>query len=246
MKTLVIGAGQVGDALWEICKGAHETILRDVAPVEVDNVEVLQICFPDSDKFVDYVTSYIDKYQPKLTIINSSVAVGTTDQCGDHVVYSPVRGRHPALAEEMKSFVKFVAGRDLTDLIMAADYFLQCGLAVEHEPDPRALEYCKLISNVHMGLEVAWRQEVDRMLRDFKIDPQTYENWERTYASGYQKLGQHNMMRSRMHPGPIGGHCIIPCTEILASQYQSDALDFILSSNAEAEIDRDSTLLKQN
>lgn len=237
MKTLVIGAGQVGGALFEICKGAHETTLRDMAPVEVEGIEVLQICFPDSDKFVDYVKSYIHQYKPKLTIINSSVAVGTTDQCGERVVYSPVRGRHPALAEEMKSFRKVVSGGNADDVGLAVQYFKACGLKVLSDDNPRALEFCKLISNVHMGLEVAWRQEVERMLGAFKIDPLVYEGWEDSYAEGYRLLEQYHLMRGRMSPGPIGGHCIIPCTEILSTQFESDALKFILNSNAAAQIE---------
>jgi hypothetical protein len=239
MKTLVIGAGQVGGALSDICKGAHETHVRDVAPLELGGVEVLQICFPDSEHFSEYVKSYVRIYKPKLTIINSSVSVGTTDLCGDHVVYSPVRGRHPALSEEMRAFPKFVHGRDFADVQLAIDYFTACGLSVTFDRDPRAGEFIKLISNVHMGLEVAWRQEVGRMLEHFKLDPAIYEAWERSYADGYQKLGQFHLMRPQMSPKPIGGHCIVPCTEILATQFSSEALDFILSSDAAAQIEHE-------
>jgi hypothetical protein len=239
VKTLVIGAGQVGGALNDICKVAHETHLRDVAPLELSGVEVLQICFPDSENFASYVKSYIHQYKPRLTIINSSVAVGTTDLCGDHVVYSPVRGRHPALSEEMKAYPKFVHGRDFGDVQLAIDYFAACGLSVVFDRNPRAGEFNKLISNVHMGLEVAWRQEVERMLEHFKIDPSIYQTWERSYSEGYEKLNQYHMIRPLMSPKPIGGHCILPCTEILAMQFDSDALDFILSSNAAAQIEHE-------
>lgn len=236
MKTLVIGAGQVGRAIMDICTGAHETHMRDVEPLELDGVEVLQICFPDSIHFADYVKSYVGKYNPKVTIINSSVAVGTTDLCGKNVVYSPVRGRHPALSEEMKAFPKFVHGRSFPDVELAMEYFMACGLNVMFDRNPKAGEFNKLISNVHMGLEIAWRQEVGRMMASFDIDPKIYEAWEKSYADGYRKLEQFHLMRPQMRPDPIGGHCIMPCTEILAEQYSSDALGFILDSNAEAEI----------
>lgn len=231
MKTLIIGKGQVGSSLAKIVGVAHETFIRDIEPLPLEGVEVLHICYPDSPKFVEITKRYIEEYKPRLTIINSSVAVGTTDKCGPHVVNSPVRGRHPNLETEMLAYPKFIAGRDPEDCALAANYFTACGWRIAVSRNPRTTEFLKLISNVHMGLEVAWRQEVDRMLKEFGVSAEAYEEWERTYNDGYRKSGHDHLIRPLMKPDPIGGHCILPCTEILQKQFPSPALKFILDSN---------------
>jgi UDP-N-acetyl-D-mannosaminuronate dehydrogenase len=157
--------------------------------------------------------------------------VGTTEKVGSDVVYSPTRGRHPNLASEMRSFVKCVGGRNPATVSMAQEYLKKCGFQTLTSDNPASLEFFKLISNVHMGLEIAWRQEVERMIQKFGLDPVEYEAWETTYRDGYLRLKDHNLIRSVMKPDPIGGHCILPCTEILSAQFDSPVLKFILDSN---------------
>ncbi len=237
LKTLVIGAGEVGQALKEVIGPFHETYIRDMEEIKCDGPLVLQICYPDSKRFVDITKGYIEQYKPLLTIINSSVAVGTTYRCGSEVVYSPIRGRHPAngLAKELKAFPKFVSSVNEWCAVAACRYFEDCGWKTVRSDNPETLEYLKLMSNVHMGLEIAWRQEVGRMMKHFSIQPKDYEAWEKTYNEGYIALGQTNLIRPLMRPDPIGGHCILPCTEILKQQFPSKALDFVLESNEEAK-----------
>lgn len=233
MKTLIIGAGQVGSALKTVLEKKNRVYLKDLESLDLKGVEVMHVCYPDQSRFIQTTKNYIKQYKPRLTIINSSVAVGTTRRCGDDVVYSPVRGRHPALDTEMLTFAKFSGCENGKKALKAAEYFQRSGWNEVYATDnPDALEYLKLMSNAHMGLEVAWRQEVQRMMKRFGIDPNDYTHWEQTYSEGYRALGQFNMMRSIMKPGPIGGHCILPCTDILGKQFKSKAFDFILESNA--------------
>lgn len=235
MKTLIVGAGQVGTALKEVLANYHEVHIKDLQDYPLKDVEVMHICYPEHTGFVKTTKNYIKQYKPRLTIINSSVSVGTTSKCGPDVVYSPVRGRHPSLAKEMTVFAKFSGCWNESKAIEATDYFNNSGWREAYAIDnPDALEYLKLMSNVHMGLEVAWRQEVNRMMKRFNVNGEHYDQWEQTYSDGYRNLGQWHLMRSRMNPGPIGGHCILPCTEILGSQFKSKAFDFILESNAKA------------
>lgn len=231
MKSLIIGAGEVGTSLFKVISPCHETRIKDLAPMEVDGVEVLHICYPDSDRFVEITKNYILKYKPKLTIVNSSVKVGTTLELGKEVVYSPIRGRHPNLESEIKIYAKLVAGFDVQQIELAREYFELCGLNVIASDDPSGLELCKLLSNIHMGLEIAWRQEVSRILKNFNVGEPVYQHWEETYQQGYLDLNQPHLIRPIMRPDPIGGHCILPCTEILKGQFSSKAFDFILESN---------------
>lgn len=235
MKSLVIGAGEVGKAIFDIIKDTHESYIRDLEDFECEGVEVMHICYPDHIGFIETVKRYVKKYQPKLTLIHSSVSVGTTEKCGLHMVYSPVRGRHPNLSKEIRVYAKVIATPHLKDMAMAEKYLTACGLQVMPCFDPQAMELMKLLSNIHMGLEIAWRQEVEGILDYFSVNPKHYEMWEKTYAEGYQVLGQQSLMRPQMRPDPIGGHCILPCTEILNSQYPSEIFRFILEKNEQTK-----------
>lgn len=239
MKSLVIGAGEVGSAIYEVIKDFHKSFIRDIEEIEEKDFEVIHICYPDHDGFVKTTKKYIEKYNPKLTIVHSSIKVGTTDQLGNHVVYSPVRGRHPNLAPEIRVYDKFISGRDTEDIVLASKYFLACKLNVITDDNPVNLEMMKLLSNIHMGVEIAWRQEVARILKQFKCDPYIYNAWELSYANGYKALKQEHLMRPRMRPDPIGGHCILECTEILSDQYPSKIFDFIRQSNEKSKKERE-------
>jgi len=238
MKTLIIGAGQVGTALKDILSPHHEVFIRDVVANYNSQADVLHICYPDHDGFEKTTKEYIDFYKPKLTIINSSVRVGTTLKCGMNVVYSPVRGRHPHLKEEMKKFRKFVASHNQENAFKTIQYFEAAGWPCVLAKDPESLEFMKVMSNVHMGLEIAWRQEVERMMEDLSIEPTDYEEWEKSYRDGYLALQDWNLIRPIMKPDPIGGHCILQCVELLREKCPSSLLDFIVASNEEIKNER--------
>lgn len=236
MKSLVIGAGQIGRAIHEIVEPFHEAAIRDVQENgENGPFDVLHICYPDSIYFVNDTVAYIKKYKPSVTLIHSSIEVGKTARCGDHVVSCPVRGRHPNLSKEIPAFVLFLGSENKEDIAKATEYFEACHLVVCPVDDPNSTELCKLLSNVHMALEVSWRQEVERILKHFDVNSTVYERWEETYNEGYRITGDEQLTRPRLKPDPIGGHCLLQCTEILANAYPSKLLDFIGESNDKAK-----------
>ena len=235
MKSLIIGAGQVGTALKEVLSINYDVVIRDLDDLQVEGVKVLHICYPDHENFAENTRKYVNQYKPELTIIHSSVPVGTTSKCGDDFVYSPVRGRHPRLASEMKKFTKFVASKNPRMAEKAFIYFESTGWPTALADSSESLEFLKVLSNVHMGLEISWRQEVQKMLNHFNIPSNYYESWERSYRDGYLQTKDYNLIRSIMRPDPIGGHCILPCTEILKSQFNSPLLEFIINQNEKAK-----------
>ena len=89
-KIVVVGLGEVGKPLFELASQYHDTIGVDIEPVDgIGQVDVLHICYPFQIKdFVGETARYIARYNPVLTIINSTVAIGTTrtvakrTQCG--------------------------------------------------------------------------------------------------------------------------------------------------------------------
>ena len=77
---VIVGLGEVGKPLFEIIKTKHEVFGVDIdLAAPVTRCDVMHICFPFRDgKFVGQVVGYIGRYQPALTIINSTVAPGTS------------------------------------------------------------------------------------------------------------------------------------------------------------------------
>ena len=97
---VIIGLGEVGKPLLEIMKDKYQTFGVDIdKPASISRCDVMHVCFPfQSEKFCRQVVEYIDQYRPALTVINSTVAPGTTRSIAvesrTSVVHSPVRGKH--------------------------------------------------------------------------------------------------------------------------------------------------------
>lgn len=238
MKVLIIGNGQIGRAMQEILSPKHEVHIRDVEDYPLSGVDYLHICYPDSLYFVQETRKYIAQYKPTVTIIHSSIGVGKTIACGSHVVHAPIRGRHPHLAKQIPAFPIFVGGENDEDTALVCGYLEGCNLVAVPVKNPMGTELVKLLSNVHMGLEIAWRQEVARILQASNVDPLIYERWEESYNEGYRITDNENLTRPRMRPDPIGGHCILECTDILGKTFQSKAFDFIKESNEKEKTKR--------
>src|SRR4051812_49305465 len=106
-KIVVIGLGEVGKPLLQLISRHREVIGVDIAPPQqISGVHILHICYPfEIRDFVGETARYIAMFRPALTIINSTVGVGTTRaiaECtGTAVVHSPVRGKHVRMLEEL-------------------------------------------------------------------------------------------------------------------------------------------------
>ena len=53
MRHVVIGAGEVGEAIYNVLSEKHEVYLRDITPEGPSQADVLHICFPYSYNFMD-------------------------------------------------------------------------------------------------------------------------------------------------------------------------------------------------
>jgi len=98
-----------------------------------DKVDVLHICFPfEIPDFVGESVRYIELFKPTVTIINSTVGVGTTRAVAERtrtpVVNSPVRGKHVRMLEELQSYTKFVGTSDRAAARTAVEHFHSIGM----------------------------------------------------------------------------------------------------------------------
>ena len=171
---LVIGLGEVGRPLLEVLEPFHAVIGRDLEDVLVDDVGVLHICFPFSEAFVELTSRYVSAYRPSLVIVNSTVVPGTSraiENCtGVPTVYSPVRGKHFKMKDDVLAYDKFIAGTSGCAVGQAERHFKMAGLVTQRMSSPEALEVAKLLETSYFGLLIAWAQEMDRFATALSAD----------------------------------------------------------------------------
>ena len=187
----------------------------------------MHVCIPfDFDRFVVECKRYIKKYEPALTIINSTVAPGTTrrveEQTGFRVVNSPIRGKHWKMRQELLHYTKFIGGTDPGASREAEEHFRSLGMKTRILSSPEATEIAKLSETSYFGLLVAWAQEVERYCDRLETD---YDE----VVSCYEEIAF--LPPVKYTPGIIGGHCVMPNVEILRQVIESDLLDAIRESN---------------
>jgi UDP-N-acetyl-D-mannosaminuronate dehydrogenase len=230
MATLVIGLGEVGKPLLTVLQGHDpDAIGIDIEPTSLAaQIGVMHVCFPFVDQLQcqDTVASYAHKYSPELIVINSTVVPGTTraieGDCGIACVYSPVRGKHAKMVDELCTYTKFVAGTDAKATNRVVEHFKSAGMRSESMSVPEALELAKLLETTYFGLLIAWAQEMNRFAQTVNAD--------------YQEVGRFFREISYLpgvlfQPGHIGGHCVMPNIELLKQRFQSDFLCAIGTSN---------------
>ena len=234
---LIVGLGEVGRPLLELLSGNYKVTGVDIKPPSqpITNVDVMHICFPfEIRDFVGEAARYIERYNPALTVINSTVAVGTTravaQRTGAALVHSPVRGKHARMLEEMRKYTKFVGGIDSSSSKHAAEHFQAAGLKTKILAAPEATELAKLTETTYFGLMITWAQEVERYC---DLAGLSYEE----IVSFYDEIPF--FPTTKYFPGIIGGHCVMPNIQILRKHCDSALLRAIEGSN-HAKIERES------
>src|SRR5689334_1539635 len=181
MRHVVIGAGQVGRAVAEVLGDAT---LRDIGDPVVP-ADVLHLCFPYTPEFIPQAWDYIASYKPTLTIVHSTVPVGTSSKLG--AVHSPVTGKHPHLAESIRAFVKLFGGPQADQ---AAAIFSAVGVWTECYPDAETTEAGKLWATLQYGWLIALEKECWRFALNHNVDPDVvYRRFNEVYNEGYEALG---------------------------------------------------------
>ncbi len=246
-KVLIIGLGEIGHTLFALYSEAKAKFSvygldLDLEKMKVlgqnkDNippkVDTLQICLPcgNPEKFADITKNYIEQYKPKLVIINSTVPPGTTlkvaASCTCLLAHSPARGVHKSpehMIWEMKRWTKYVGGANKEASEVAQAHFEELGLKVKVLKSCRETELAKLFETTYRAWMIACFQEMHRISKAFEADfNETVDFLEDTHRVRFD--------RPVMFPGVIGGHCLIPNTELLLKSYDSEFLRLILDSN---------------
>jgi len=227
--TLVVGVGEVGGALAEVLERAHRVARMDLKPAMIDEpVEVMHICIPFESRgqFETALRGYIRRFQPQLTIINSTVLPNTTRSLaratGAAIAYSPVRGKHARMTQELLHYAKFVSALDDDVARKAREHFVAAGMKTRLIEKAETLELAKLAETTYFGMLIAFAQQLNRYARMVEAD---YDE----VASFFEEIDF--LPRVKYHPGFIGGHCVIPNIHLLLQLAPADLLEAVLESN---------------
>jgi UDP-N-acetyl-D-mannosaminuronate dehydrogenase len=226
--TIVVGLGEVGRPLYEILGQTYDCVGVDIDSIRVTRpCSVMHICIPyQIPDFVGAASAYVAKYKPQLTVINSTVAPGTTQAVAassrSQVVYSPVRGKHARMQSDLLRYRKFVGADDAKARDVAIAHFAGAGFKTDQFASSTAGEVAKLLETTWLGVLVAWAQEAERIGL--------------VHGASYDEINafveEIDFLPHHITPGFIGGHCVMPNIQILRSQYRSQFLDAIVESNA--------------
>ena len=228
MPSLVVGLGEVGGPLLDLLSAVYPCAARDLEPVAVPpGIDVMHVCYPYAG--ADYVRTtagYIREYAPQMTIIHSTVVPGTTrrvaEETGGPVAYSPVRGKHTKMREDLRSYTKFVAASDPEVVRRASAHLAGAGLRPAPFPSVDGLELAKLLETTYLGILIAWAQEADRFCRAVGVD----------YDDVMAMMREIDYLPPVIfRPGFIGGHCVMPNTDLLEQIRPSPFIDVRRASN---------------
>jgi UDP-N-acetyl-D-mannosaminuronate dehydrogenase len=226
---LVVGLGEVGKPLLEVLSKHYRTFGLDVQPsTEVPkDIDVLHVCYPFRiPDFVGETAKYIKRFKPRVTVLNTTVAVGTTrevaEKTGARVANSPVRGKHVRMAADLLHYDKFIGALDRETGELVSQHFQGAGMKTRVFASPETTELAKLTETTYFGVMIAWAQEVERYCDRLGL---SYDD----VVSIYEEVPF--FPRVKYFPGVIGGHCVMSNIEILSEWVDSDILDAIDKSN---------------
>lgn len=234
---IIVGAGEAGQALGKVIeKAGKDYLLHDPAKGHSASgmkADVLHICFPYSEEFVSQAKEYIKKFQPNMTIIHSTVEVGTTRKVGENVVYSFIRGKHNIdMAEMMLINTKHLGCADPATLWKATSYLVNLGFETDPYNEPEVVEFGKLWDTTYYGICIAATKMAKSMADHYGLNWTYLAEMNSAYNEGAIKFNHPEWVRPELDPtpGPIGGHCVIPNTKILQKTFNHKLLDAVVEA----------------
>lgn len=213
MKSIIIGQGEIGKSLHKIIGGDIRDLI--VEPSSVKQYDIIHICFPFSDNFIDIVEAYKRLYQSKYTVIHSTVPVGTSRKC--HAIHSPCNGIHPHLEQSLRTFVKFLGGANQE----VVDYFRRNGFTVYPFDKSETTELMKLMCTTFYGVCLEYARDVKEQCDKYGVPFEAWNLWTQAYNDGFRLLSQPQYFRPNLFPpqDKIGGHCVLPNAKLIDTKF---------------------------
>ena len=225
MRTLIIGLGEVGNALYNVLKPTYDVQFLDIQEKEIKlPIDIIHICFRYCDNYIDIVNNYIEKYNPLLINICSTVPVGTTSEFGSLAVHSTTRGLHPKLEEGIKKIIKHIGGEKANEVYA---YFKSAGIDCICHKKPETTELAHILNNAAYGINLMLADEMQKICRYYGVD--YYESvmkYTETNNEGYIALDNPSKVRPILTPpnGWIGGHCVQMSANLIPEEIRGNLI----------------------
>jgi len=130
----------------------------------------------------------------------------------------------------MQRWSKYVGGVDSKSTESTCRHFKKAGFRVKQLKSSKESEFAKLFETTYRAWMIACFQEMHRISRTFGADFNDLVDFlEDTHLI--------RLDRPIMFPGFIGGHCLIPNTELLLQSYDSEFLQLLLKSNQKRKVE---------
>lgn len=234
MNAVLVGYGEVGVGVCQVLQEHHNLDIED-PPKNIHSqqtkCDVLLIAIPYNKYFIPAVARYKKRFNPKATVIFSTVPIGTSRKLG--AVHSPIEGRHDNMAESFRRFPRWIGGvpEDMEEDILR--FFEVAGLRVWVTRMSETTEFMKLQSLAHYGIEVQWERDCKEMADQIGFDYNILKIYNQDYNNLVEANGQSKYRRPIMNhtEGKIGGHCVLPGMALLQDKMNNPFVDRILKEN---------------
>lgn len=227
MANLVVGMGEVGNGVFNVLRGKVTVFCRDKEPsIIAQKIDTLHIAIPYTDDFPTHVRNYMELYNPKATIVYSTVPIGTCEKLG--VVHSPVEGKHPAIGLSIQNSARWLGSSDKKQMKLAKKLWEKF-VPVRQMPSADFTEWLKLRSTSKYGINIMWTAYEAEVSKKLGMDFSAVKQFDLDYNQLYNRLGMGQYQRYILDPptGPLGGHCVAPNAKILNEQYPNKWLEEI-------------------
>jgi UDP-N-acetyl-D-mannosaminuronate dehydrogenase len=234
----ILGYGEIGKSLFSLYKENNIIpYIKDLNINQFNKIDILNVCIPYDKNFVIIISEEINKLNPKLIIVHSTVPIGTIRKIEKNIsnknkiVHSPVRGNHPKLKKSLKVFIKYIGSNDKKGASLTKKHFKLLGIKSNTLKSSEHTEAFKLFCTSYYGLCILWHNEMKKICDKFDLNFNLIKKWNESYNQGYFNLKQKKFNRPILdYPknNKIGGHCIISNAKILDNHFNSNIIKEIL------------------
>jgi UDP-N-acetyl-D-mannosaminuronate dehydrogenase len=230
-KDIVVGLGEIGKPILKLLSKDSIVVGFDKNPNLMDKkkfskykhleTSFLHIAIPVTDKFINDILNFHNKFQPECVVIHSTIKPGTTEKLQRKlsipIIYSATRGVHKRMSYDLKRYTKFFAiSLNAPNGKWASSRYVKlmkrCGIKTKKMSKPETLELAKIVCDTsYLGWLVNYAQISNIIATQYEVDYD--EMW--SFSDEIHKFLNN---RPKMFPGHIEGHCVIPNLDLINNQ----------------------------
>ena len=181
----------------------------------------LHIAIPVTSKFDYNLLQLYKEFKPECIVIHSTIGPGTTERIQKKIdvplIYSATRGVHTRMLKDIKRYIKFFAiSKNAPKRQWAIKTYSRkmknLGVKTKQMSKPETLELAKILCDTsYLGWLINYSQMTNVIAKSYDVNYD--EMW--LFSDEIHKfLGN----RPKMHPGYIGGHCVIPNLNLINNE----------------------------